>query len=255
MPADGLDQGREQKGHPADPVGHHRAIDLDPGPGIDVALPMQRQMIAVLRHQHMGEQGRAWTAPFDRQRRHRRLHDRLASATAQLRPDVHHPFEERRHVFQHLALILADPAEHRPAAARAGTGRGMHHVLARQMIGQRLACAGRPPAPCRRQGRIDGRLGPRLGLGLAFLDLADLQLELFDAAVELLGGPAEPRPAQHRQLHLQLLDMQRLGVNLCSRCRERQFLLTQSRLEHRREGAQLVGIGGERGHRQRHAPA
>ena len=139
MPADRLDQGLEQERHPADPVGQHRAIDLDPGPGIDVALPVQRQVIAVLRHQHMGEQARTRPAPLDRQRRHRRLHDRLASAAAQLRPDVAPPLEERGHVFEHLALVLADPAEHRAAAARAGAGRRVHHVLARQMVGQRLA--------------------------------------------------------------------------------------------------------------------
>ena len=44
-------------------------------------------------------------------------------------------------------------------------------------------------------------------MAAAYLSAQDQQLKLLDRVVELLGGAAETRAAQHRQLHLQLLDM------------------------------------------------
>jgi hypothetical protein len=41
----------------ADPVGKGRAVDLDALPGKDLALPVERQMIAVFGNQDMSEQG------------------------------------------------------------------------------------------------------------------------------------------------------------------------------------------------------
>ena len=112
-------------------------------------------------------------------------------------------------------------------------------------------CSGsrcRPPA---RAGFGDGlpagvaaeRLG--LGLGLALLELADQQLELLDGLVELLRRAAEPRPAQHGQLGLELLDMQRLGVDLGVAGGDRQILLRELGLQSGRERPQRVGIGGQ----------
>jgi hypothetical protein len=51
-------------------------------------------------------------------------------------------------------------------------------------------------------------------LGSLFLELADQQLELLDIAVELFRRAAEAGAPQHRELHLQLLDVQRLGMDL-----------------------------------------
>jgi hypothetical protein len=66
---------------------------------------------------------------------------------------------------------------------------------------------------CMRSRRLTGWAGvlsgavARLGsTGIPF-EFADQQLKLLDRVVELLGGAAETRAAQHRQLHLQLLDM------------------------------------------------
>src|SRR5271166_4177045 len=76
---------------------------------------------------------------LDRQRRHRRLHDGLAGPAAQLRPQVADHLEAGRDVFEHFALVLADAAEGRAAAARAGAGRLVDDGLARQVRGQRPA--------------------------------------------------------------------------------------------------------------------
>jgi hypothetical protein len=47
-----------------------------------------------------------------------------------------------------------------------------------------------------------------------FLEFADQQFELFDVAIELFRGPAEPCAPGHGKLHLELFDVQRLGVYL-----------------------------------------
>ena len=50
----------------ANPVGERRAIELDALPGEDLALPVERKVIAVLGDQHMGEQSRGRQALGDR---------------------------------------------------------------------------------------------------------------------------------------------------------------------------------------------
>ena len=59
-----------------------------------------------------------------------------------------------------------------------------------------------------------GLLGARVALRHAFLEFAEQHLELLDLAVELLRGAAEPRSSQHRELRLEMLDLQRLGIEL-----------------------------------------
>ena len=93
----------------------------------------------ILRHQNLREQARpgrprsigrlgigAWT---------------IVSQARQLSfgPDMTDHLEAGRDVFQHLAVVLADTAEHRAAATRAGAGRLVGDGLARQMRRQRLA--------------------------------------------------------------------------------------------------------------------
>jgi len=61
---------------------------------------------------------------------------------------------------------------------------------------------------------VFGLLGADLILCHALLELAEQELELLDLAVELLRGAAEARPPQHRELRLEMLDLQRLRVKL-----------------------------------------
>jgi hypothetical protein len=153
---------------------------------------------------------------------------------------MHHALEEGRDVFQHFPFVLADLAEQRAATAWARTGRFVNDDLARQMIRQRFA-AGlfTPPlgAGCR-LGRGSCVL-PSLAFGLALLEIAYQKLQLLNFGVELFRGAAEPRASQNGELRLQLLDMQRLGVNLRVARRD---LAPHLDLQGRRKSAQLTGI-------------
>ena len=155
---------------------------------------------------------------------------RLAVAAAQLRPHMHHDLEVRGDVFQHLALLVADLAHALGSARRADAGAGMSDDLARKMIGQRatIARARRTDRRRRSRRRRVRRLLSRLVRRLGFLDVADRLFEPVDLSVELLRRLAEAGAAQRRQLRLQLLDMQRLGVELG--------------LQSRRERAQRVRV-------------
>ena len=165
----------------------------------------------------MTDQARPRPASLDRQRRHGLLHDGLTAAAAQLGADVLDDFEAGRDVFQHLALVLPDAAEHRAATAWAGAGGLVNQGLARQMRRQRspnrLAAFARRCRPDHRIGLRRTR-SPGIALGSLFFQFADQQLELLDVAIELLRGAAEASAPQHRELHPQLLDMQGLGVDL-----------------------------------------
>ncbi len=172
MALDPRAQGFEQSGETADPARHDRTVDFNAAAGVDVGLTMQRQMIAELRHDDMGEQRWTRTPLLDRQRRHWRLDDGLARPAAHLRPHVHDALEVGGNVFEHLALVRADPAELVAAAGRAHARRVVDDPLRRQMIGQAehgsKACASsstrrrfrspRPrPTPRRRRARASRR--------------------------------------------------------------------------------------------------
>src|SRR5271166_1899966 len=190
-------------------------------------------------HQNLREQAWARPAAFDRQAGHRRLHDRLASTTAQLRADMTDHLEAGGDVFQHLTLVLADAAEHRAAAAGAGAGCFVRDDLARKVWRQRLADGlfAFPPLAGLPGVGIAGGVA-RLGCTGVRFEFADQQFELLDRVVELLGGAAEVRAAQYRQLHFQLLDVQRLGMDLGRIGRDLDILACQLSLQIHREAAQ-----------------
>ena len=58
MPANRLDQWAHQPRCLSNPVGHGRAVQFDPGAGVDLGLPIQRQVVAIFRHQHVRQEGR-----------------------------------------------------------------------------------------------------------------------------------------------------------------------------------------------------
>ena len=122
-----------------------------------------------------------------------------------------HALEEGWDVFQHLPLLLADLAEQRAATAWAGTNRFVNNDFTRQMIGQRLA-AGPFTLPLAVGCRLGGGacILPSLAFGMAFLEIADQKLQLFDLGVELFRRAAEPGSLQNGEFYLQLLNMQRL---------------------------------------------
>jgi hypothetical protein len=109
--------------------------------------------------------------------------------------------ERGRHIIQHLADRRAGLEEIAAAAGRAGAIADLvNHLMARQVIGQRLACGlGLRRVVPRWQDR-------RRGLGSRRFDILQREFQLRDGAFDLLGGGPEARPPQHGQLRFQLLD-------------------------------------------------
>jgi len=142
VPPDPRDHRVEQPSRLSDPIGQRGAVEVEPLAGVNLALAIERQMVAVLRHQQMCERARRGTAARGRHRRRRGLRDGIASGAGIFRPDVTDDLEVPGHVVQHLGHVLAELG-HSPAALRAGArtviSRLMHDLLPRQMIGQRLA--------------------------------------------------------------------------------------------------------------------
>jgi len=81
MPGQCIDQRAHQPRRLTHHVGQRRAGQVDVLAGVDLGLPVQRQMVAVFGHQHMREQARAGAAASDRQARRGGLGDRLAGPT------------------------------------------------------------------------------------------------------------------------------------------------------------------------------
>ena len=146
-----FDQRHQRRRRRAHPVGERRDVEIDAFPRIDRALTVERQMQAVLGEQHMGEQLRSGTPARDRMRGRRRLADRLAGPAGELLAHMLDHLPLARNELQRLGHVLADLAQCRPAAARAGRGRRIDDPLARQMLGQRTA---RRPAPFERWHRV-----------------------------------------------------------------------------------------------------
>ncbi len=209
-----LAQRLQQPSHPSDPVGERRAVKFDAGSGVDQGLPIQRQMIAELGDQHLGQQPWSRPAALDRQRRHRRLVNALAGPAGEARPDVADHLELRRHVVENFRDVLADDVQ-LAAAGRTGAARRLVPAfLPRQMAGQRPA-----------GGLLLGRGGRRCGLAVR-RKRRDLLLDRLESKRQLIGmlllrRTAELQPLQRRQKQLQLLQF---GIPFGQpRLRRRQF--------------------------------
>src|ERR1700741_4855720 len=99
-------------------------------------------MIAIFRHQQMRQHAGSGTPARRRQRRCRRLSDRLAAPTGVFRPDVPDYSEPARDIVEDLGDVFAKPS-HVAAAGRTGAGavvlRLVHGLLTRQVVRQWLA--------------------------------------------------------------------------------------------------------------------
>ena len=109
--------------------------------------------------------------------------------------------------------------------------------MLRQWLADRLlACAW----PGRGTGiGLGGIVGAGILGGDIFFEFADQQFELLDVAIELLRGSAEPCTPQRGELHLQLFNVQRLGVDLGGVGGEFEVLARQLGLQADGETAQL----------------
>ena len=157
----------KQPGYLSDPVGQCRAVEVDPVTGKNLALPVERQVVEVFRHQQVGEQGRCGATARGRHRWRRGLGNDVARLAGEFRPNVADDLEVPGHVIEHFGNVFAKPGHH-PAAIGAGAaravGRLVHDLRAWQMIGQRLAL--RLLARADRRGVVGSGLASGLGLGI-----------------------------------------------------------------------------------------
>ncbi len=243
--SDPLDNRRQQPCRLTDPVAQRGSVEIDPVASIDVALPVERQVIAVFRHQQMREHRRCGTTTRCRHRGRRCLGDRIARLAGVFGPDMPDHLEAARHIVQHLGHVLAE-LRHATTAVRADAGaisrRLMNDLLPQQVLGQRLALRRRTLAQRRRpmfRRRLDDILG------LAGLQLFKLQGELLDLPGDPFRRTAKLHASQFGDLELQLLDLQCSQLN-------RKFGRLQLGLTGQRKRAQRLGIGGQVSHGERH---
>ncbi len=153
----------------ADPIGQHRAAQVDPGPGIDLRLTIERQVVGILGDQHMGDQRLGGQRTFDQVRGCRGLHDGAGAAAAGIfRPDGHDDPEPGGGDVEPLTAVFPDPG-HLPAAARAKRAFRLEDALEpRQFLWQPAKMAadrdslGTRSRPCSAVGGL-GRLDLRHG--------------------------------------------------------------------------------------------
>src|SRR6266404_9749399 len=90
------------------PVRESRAIEIDAVPGEDLALPVKREVIAVLGDQDMSEKTGTGEALGDRTLRGGRLMNGPAGPAAIARSADADDLKPRRHMIEHLADSLTD---------------------------------------------------------------------------------------------------------------------------------------------------
>ncbi len=246
MRANGGHDRVQQPGGLSDPVAQCRAIEFQTLPGVDVALPIERQVIAVFRDQQMRQHGGRGPAARRRHGRSGRLGNCIARTAGKFRPNVPDHLEVPGHIIEHLGHVLPEllhAAATGGTDARIVTGGLMHDLLPGQVIGERFAFRF-----CPHRARDCGFAGFGAGdiLGLAGLQLLQLQFQLLDLARDPLRGAAKLHPTQLGDLKAELLDLQR--PHLHGHLRGPQFALASQG-----EGAQGVGIGRQFGRGERHA--
>ena len=87
---------------------------VEPLAGVDLALSIERKVVAVLRHQQMCECARRGASARGRHRRRWRLGDGIARGAGIFRPNVTNDLEVPRHIVQHLGHVLAELGHPKP---------------------------------------------------------------------------------------------------------------------------------------------
>ena len=183
--ADQLGERAQHRRGGADMIGQGRDVEVDAFTRIDVALPVQRLMLAVLGVKDHRQQARPDMTARDDVERRRRLGDLLARPARELLAHGLDHLPLPRHHLQGLGDRLAELGQ-LAAAAWAGGRAGDHHTLARQMRRKRRAHRfaagelGYPSAPSRFRGDfVLGRTRHRL---------LELQLQLVEQLAAAFGG-------------------------------------------------------------------
>ena len=204
-----IDQRLQVHAASTDPLRQRRARYGQASPFEDAFLPIQRLVIGVLRHQHLGQQPRGRQALVDHLRRHRRLDQRLALRTGPFAANVALDMEHARGVVELLAHVLADALQ-RAAATAHGSLRLMAHFHPRQMRRQR-ATLGLLLRRLRRRRRSQRRKlrRDRFQIGIdRLIEQAALR------AVQLFAARGKLPALEHRHLMRELLDLELLVLQL-----------------------------------------
>lgn len=97
-------------GGAADPIGERGAIEIDSLPGVDLRLTIERKVIGIFGHQHLGNRRLGRKTTLDQSGRRRSLnHNILAGAAGIFGPTHDDHTQLRRHDVEPLAHVLADP--------------------------------------------------------------------------------------------------------------------------------------------------
>ncbi len=128
----------QQRCRPTHPVGHGRAVQIDPFTRIDLALAVEGKMIGVFADQDMRQKAGAGSVAFNWARWQWGLHNRFAARASFARAD--NPVHDKtvRHILKLFGDIFAKGLQ-LATAARAVVARRQHFIVPIQMIGQRLA--------------------------------------------------------------------------------------------------------------------
>ena len=111
MPGQTVDDRLQVERCLADPIGQHRAAQVDPGPGIDLRLTVERQVVGILGDQHMGEQRLGGQCAFEQVCGCRGLHNGAgASAAGIFRPNGHDNPELSGGDVEPLTAVFPDPS-------------------------------------------------------------------------------------------------------------------------------------------------
>ena len=202
-------------------------------PGEDLALPIERQVIAVFGDQDMGEEAGGGHAFGDRPLRGRRLVDGAAGPAAVARPaDADDP-KPRRHMVEHLADGLADRMQR---AAAAGAGLLLEYRSAHPRAAD--APAGSADRSATGLGRLGASMRRKRGFGPRDIGVEVFKAELQLVVIEPFGPPAELAALQLLDDELEPLD---LGLRLrqsAGRARLRASAPTAAASRHRPAGRQ-----------------
>jgi hypothetical protein len=98
--------------------------------------------------------------------------------------------------------------------------------------------------------RRDSRPGANFDFTRILLEVARQQHKLLGVMIKLLGGLSEPRPSQLGELHLQLLDVERLRMDLRGVGRDLDVFARQFRLQGFGKSPQCIWVGRKRITRQ-----
>ena len=86
----------QQEGCSSNPVGQCRAIQVDALAGVNLGLAVQRKMIGIFRHQHLGDGRLGRQATLDQPRRRRRLHHEVFAGAAGVFGPAHDQMQRTR---------------------------------------------------------------------------------------------------------------------------------------------------------------